>query len=231
VKQLHKQVERAVKERREITVRKTHSLGIVLDHTEPSPRATLLQTEAVRLLLSPGRVLEVPELRMAPTDRIALTGANGSGKSTLLRHLLARANVDAERLIYIPQEISAAEARDCLERARALPNAERGLLMTTVSQLGSRPSRLLESAQPSPGEARKLLLAFGILRHPQLIVMDEPTNHMDLPSIQCLEDALSECRCGLLLVSHDKPFLERLTTLSWHVEELATGGVNRLNVG
>jgi len=45
--------------------------------------------------------------------------------------------------------------------------------------------------------------------------MDEPTNHMDLPSIHCLEDALKECPCGLLLVSHDRLFLEGLTSKRW----------------
>jgi ATPase subunit of ABC transporter with duplicated ATPase domains len=47
--------------------------------------------------------------------------------------------------------------------------------------------------------------------------MDEPTNHMDLPSIQCLEDALSDCPCALLLVSHDMQFLRGLTTKRWDI--------------
>jgi ATPase subunit of ABC transporter with duplicated ATPase domains len=89
--------------------------------------------------------------------------------------------------------------------------------MTAVSRLGSRPARLLESDEPSPGEVRKLLLGFGIARRPYLIIMDEPTNHLDLPSIECLEDALDGCPCGLLLVSHDLPFLSRLTRIRWHI--------------
>jgi ATPase subunit of ABC transporter with duplicated ATPase domains len=89
--------------------------------------------------------------------------------------------------------------------------------MTIVSRLGSRPHRLLETAEPSPGEIRKLLLALGITRVPHLIIMDEPTNHLDLPSIQCLAEALQECPCGLLLVSHDHYFLNRLTTIRWHI--------------
>ena len=89
--------------------------------------------------------------------------------------------------------------------------------MTVISRLGSRPYRLLESAEPSPGETRKLLLAMGIAKEPHLIVMDEPTNHMDLPSIQCLEDALSDCPCGLLLVSHDLRFLRALTARRWDI--------------
>jgi ATPase subunit of ABC transporter with duplicated ATPase domains len=48
--------------------------------------------------------------------------------------------------------------------------------------------------------------------------MDEPTNHLDLPSIECLEEALDDCPCGLLLVSHDGHFLERLTRREWRIE-------------
>jgi ATPase subunit of ABC transporter with duplicated ATPase domains len=48
-------------------------------------------------------------------------------------------------------------------------------------------------------------------------IMDEPINHLDLPSIECLEEALSECPCGLLLVSHDRQFLERLTQIHWRI--------------
>jgi ATPase subunit of ABC transporter with duplicated ATPase domains len=54
---------------------------------------------------------------------------------------------------------------------------------------------------------------------PHIIVMDEPTNHMDLPSIMCLEEALSECPCSLLLVGHDRRFLERLTGKEWSITE------------
>ena len=104
--------------------------------------------------------------------------------------------------------------------------------MTVVSCLNSRPGRLLESELPSPGEVRKLLLAEGIVGEPHLIVMDEPTNHMDLPSIECLESALQDCPCGLLLVSHDERFLQGLATTRWDlswVEE--AGGDAQLAIG
>ena len=77
----------------------------------------------------------------------------------------------------------------------------------------------MESAAPSPDEIRKILLATGIANVPHLIIMDEPTNHLDLPSIECLEQALSECPCGLLLVSHDRRFLEILAHKQWHISE------------
>ncbi len=68
-------------------------------------------------------------------------------------------------------------------------------------------------------------------RGPHLIVMDEPTNHMDLPSIECLEDALVQCPCAMLLVSHDQRFLEKLTDYTWKLELQEDGLTVKLVIG
>ncbi|MBN1214556.1 MAG: ABC transporter ATP-binding protein, partial [Candidatus Lokiarchaeota archaeon] len=116
-----------------------------------------------------------------------------------------------------PQEIPLERSQQILNEALALPNEKLGHLMTIVSRLGSLPQRLLESTEPSPGEFRKLLLALGMTYQPHIIIMDEPTNHLDLPSIECLEQALSDCPCCLVLVSHDRYFLEKLTEQRWEI--------------
>jgi macrolide transport system ATP-binding/permease protein len=130
-------------------------------------------------------------------------------------------NVPKKHVTYIPQEIDLGRSQRILAQARALADDKLGHLMTIVSRLGSRPHRLLESAEPSPGETRKLLLAIGMTYAPHIIVMDEPTNHMDLPSIECLEQALSDCPCSLVLVSHDKYFLRNLTQKQWNIKQEA----------
>ncbi len=152
-------------------------------------------------------------------DRIALTGLNGSGKSTLIGAIMQSLNLKANHVTYVPQEIDIHASQDVMARARNLPNEKLGQMMTVVSCLGSRPHRLLESAAPSPGEIRKILLATGIANVPHLIVMDEPTKQPDLPSIECLEQALVECPCGLFLVSHDRRFLDALAHKRWHISE------------
>ncbi|MBN1509026.1 MAG: ABC-F family ATP-binding cassette domain-containing protein [Sedimentisphaerales bacterium] len=215
-RQLGGQLARARRRSETTRVKKEYELGIWLPGLA-SKRNTLLRLPAGSVALGGGRQLAYPDLAIRPTDRIALTGVNGSGKSTLVRRLVATLAVPPERLTYVPQEIDAGASQDLLDQARQLAKGRLGHLMTIVSRLGSRPERLLASAEPSPGETRKLLLALGMVRTPHIIIMDEPTNHMDLPSIEALETALGDCPCSLLLVSHDERFLERLTRIRGHI--------------
>jgi ATPase subunit of ABC transporter with duplicated ATPase domains len=199
-------------------VKKSYKMGIWMAGAK-SKRNTLFNLPAGSFPLGGDRWLYIPDLSMKPDDRIALTGLNGSGKSTLVAYIMQSLNLQENHVTYIPQEIDSHASQNVMERARDLPNEKLGQMMTIVSCLGSRPHRLLESAKPSPGEIRKILLATGIANVPHLIVMDEPTNHLDLPSIECLEQALVDCPCGLILVSHDQRFLEALAHKRWHISE------------
>ncbi|MHC4156384.1 MAG: ATP-binding cassette domain-containing protein [Planctomycetota bacterium] len=215
-------------------MKKEYRLGIWLTGSVLK-RNLLLDLRGGRLNLGGPKRLCYPELIITPTDRIAVTGPNGSGKSTLIRHMVKvtgpngsgkstlirhmvkSIDLPKEHVTYIPQEIDLCESRRILSRARALSDDKLGHLMTIVSRLGSRPHRLLESGRPSPGETRKLLLATGMTHAPHIVIMDEPTNHMDLSSVECLEEALSDCPCCLILVSHDKHFLGKLTQIEWRI--------------
>lgn len=223
VAQMNQRAGKVATKRAEIAVKKRYETGIWVDGASFMPRDFLLRLPAGALPLGEGRHLRFPELELGGTSRIALTGANGLGKSTLLRHLLEHLRLPAEKCVTVPQEISAEDSRALLDSVKRLPNDELGRVMITISRLGSRPARLLESALPSPGEVRKLLLALGIVRGPHLIVMDEPTNHMDLPGILCLEQALADCPCAMVLVSHDEAFLEKITETSWHLARDSAG--------
>ena len=216
---LAKRAGKAEASRKGLAIRKEYEMGFWLEGSTCSQRNYVLSVDAGEIPLGGGRRLVFPDLRIEPTDRIALTGPNGAGKSTLLRHLLPRVNVPTERLLSIPQEITEEEARRIHADIKALPKEALGRVMTSVSRLGSRPGRLLDSESPSPGEIRKMLLALGVDRGPHLVVMDEPTNHLDLPSIECLEEALGECPCAMLLVSHDERFLKALATTRWDLVE------------
>lgn len=68
------------------------------------------------------------------------------------------------------------------------------------------------------------------MRSAVLLIMDEPTNHLDLPSIECLESALADFPGGLLLVSHDRAFLDGLVSVRWRIGP-SDSGFSRLLVG
>ena len=198
------------------TVNKEYALGIWLTGSR-SKRNVLLELPEGVVALGNRKQMKHPLLSIKPEDRIGITGENGSGKSTLIKKIVGRLNLPQAHVTYVPQEIDTEHAENILMQVRALPPEQKGHLMTIVSRLGSRPGRLLESTTPSPGETRKLLLALGMTKEPHIIIMDEPTNHMDLPSIECLERALFNCPCCLVLISHDQRFLDKLTRGSWHI--------------
>ncbi len=220
LRQIDKRLSRAENALRGSKVKKEQKLGIWLPGSI-SQRDYLLSIPPTHLQLGQ-RNLEVPELAIGTSDRIGITGLNGAGKSTLLASLIPQLNIPEEHLTYIPQEISADESEKIMASVHKLPHGKLGHVMTIISRLGSEPDRLLESVIPSPGETRKLLLALGMTRLPHMIIMDEPTNHMDLPSIDCLEAALSECPCALLLVSHDERFLNSLTLTNWDIRRTSS---------
>ncbi|MBN1155474.1 ABC-F family ATP-binding cassette domain-containing protein [candidate division KSB1 bacterium] len=200
----------------QIKLKKDYTMGIWLPGSV-SRRDYLVQLPANRLKMGEYKILHYPDLLIKPKDHIGITGPNGSGKSTLIRHLVHHINAPDDNITYIPQEIPLERSQQILHEALTLSHDKLGHLMTIVSRLGSLPQRLLESAEPSPGEFRKLLLALGMTKEPHIIIMDEPTNHLDLPSIECLEAALGDCPCCLVLVSHDMYFLDKLTTTRWDI--------------
>lgn len=203
--------------------KKQTQLGIFFNE-ENTNRYFPLNINSEYLNLGKKKTLYVPDLSVSKGEKIGIVGENGSGKSTLIKRIIEEIRIPEEHLIYIPQEVSAKDSKDIIARVHELNGKDKGLMMNILSRLGSEPARVLETEFPSPGETRKLLLAMGVMRSPALIILDEPTNHMDLPSIECLENALKEFSCPLLLVSHDLVFLKKIAGIFWSFEN--TGGAN-----
>ncbi len=180
-----------------------------------APNPFLLSLE--QQTLSPGGQPLLGPLTVAVKrgSRIWLCGPNGAGKTTLIEALLDHAHIPKTRLLYLPQELSDAERRQTLDDVRALPAEVRGQVLACVAALGVDPGQLLASAQPSPGEARKLRLALGLGQLAWALVLDEPTNHLDLPSIERLEVALAAYPGALLIATHDNAFAQSCTNERW----------------
>jgi len=229
---LQKQMDGRLRKAREevgaTPVKKEHPTGItVLGGV--CPRVSVLNLPAGYLPLGEQVRLKFPDLNMGPRDRVALTGPNGCGKTTLITAMFSSLSLPDDRVTYLPQEIRIEDSMRLLEELRSMSGEKLGWVMNIVSRLGSRPEPLLESRLPSPGEARKIMLALGLLKEPWLVMMDEPTNHLDLMSIECLGSALADCRCALLLISHDRRFLGALTQTRWEISKMAND-VYALNI-
>jgi ATP-binding cassette subfamily F protein uup len=180
--------------------------------------------------------LDGAELSVAPRDRICLIGRNGSGKSTLLR--IAAGLIDPERgqrfvhpgvtMRYLPQEPDFAGFATTRAYAEAglAPGDDAYRVSYLLEQLGLTGDE--NPAQLSGGEARRAALARTLAPEPDLLLLDEPTNHLDLPVIAWLEQELAQSRSALVLISHDRRFLESLSRATiW----LDRGKARRLDQG
>jgi ATP-binding cassette subfamily F protein uup len=196
----------------------------------------LLTLKDIHLTFGGTPLLEGAELTVAPGDRICLVGRNGSGKSTLLKIAAGLVEPDGgERFAhpgasvrYLPQEADF----DGFETVRAYVEAGLGptddpyaaeYLITELGLSGDA-----APGQLSGGEARRAALARTLVAKPDVLLLDEPTNHLDLTAIEWLESTLQATRSALLLISHDRRFLE---TLSRATVWLDRGRTRRLEQG
>ncbi|WP_314010179.1 ATP-binding cassette domain-containing protein [Cryptobacterium curtum] len=204
-------------------VEKRYDAHVWLD-VEPSKRKVLFRVEPGHISVGES-LLSLPALFIGNTDHIGLVGDNGSGKTTLVKKIIASITTDCVsssrvKVLYIPQEPSELQAQETLKKIRELSNAQRGEVLSIVAQLNSDPDRIVEGDTVSPGEMRKLMLALGILDSPELVVMDEPTNYLDLGSTEALERLLSVYPGALLLVSHDASLVSSATCITWRIQRL-----------
>ena len=179
----------------------------------------LLQLQDIRLTFGGTPLLTSAALAVEAGDRLALVGRNGSGKSTLLK--IAAGLIEADggtrfaqpsaTIRYLPQE------PDLSGAATTLAYVEAGLgpgddpyraryLLNELGLTGEEATTAL-----SGGEAKRAALARALAPSPDILILDEPTNHLDLPAIEWLERAIASTSSAVVMISHDRRFLENLS--------------------
>jgi ATP-binding cassette subfamily F protein uup len=158
------------------------------------------------------------DIGVARGERACLVGRNGTGKSTLLKAMAGLVDLDAgERFVqpgirvsYLAQETPASGDTTVAQHVEAgAPDAPTHEVEEILSRLQLDGTRLLASL--SGGEARRASLARALAGAPDALLLDEPTNHLDLPTIEWLERYLATFTGAVLLISHDRAFLTRVT--------------------
>jgi len=202
--------------------------------------AELLQLRGVGFNAGPRTLFSDVDLTLGKGDRLGLIGPNGSGKSTLLRILAGherpgegeRSSARRLRAGLVNQE----PALDCgstvlqsvlarLDREPGPPPGVSGEVAArrTLGQAGFRnPEAMVGSL--SGGWRRRLALASEMATAPDLLLLDEPTNHLDLEGIEWLEKLLCSLRSAMVLVSHDRRFLEAVCTRMAEIDRRHPGG-------
>ncbi len=179
----------------------------------------LLILRDIHLTFGATPLLTGAELSVSEGDRLCLVGRNGSGKSTLLK--IAAGMIEADNgeifvqpgrtIRYLPQEpdLSAYETVLDYVTAGLAPGDDpyrAPYLLEVLGLTGREDPKSL-----SGGEARRAALARTLAPEPDILLLDEPTNHLDLPAIEWLETELKSLRSAIVLISHDRRFLENLS--------------------
>lgn len=196
----------------------------------------LLHLQDIHLSLGTLSLLRGADLSVHEGDRLALVGRNGSGKSTLLKIAAGMIVPDSGTRVlkpgatirYLPQEPDLSAYNTTLDYAcHGLgPGDDIWRAQRLLADLGLRGDE--NPAHLSGGEARRCALAAVLAPEPDILLLDEPTNHMDLPAIEWLEQELSRMRTALVLISHDRRFLESLSrAMVW----LDRGTARRIDQG
>ncbi len=200
----------------------------------PEPILTL---EAIGLKNGAGWLFERLSLTIDARDRLALIGRNGAGKSTLLKIIDGTIEADAGRratasglrIGRLEQDPPMGDFATLADYAAAGGAADHDIA-ALADQLGIDLAR--PAATASGGERRRAALVRVLAEAPDLLLLDEPTNHLDIAAIEWLENWLDRSRCALVVISHDRAFLTRLTRNCLWLDNKGSGGaLRRAEVG
>lgn len=227
-KSMQKRVERLKEE--QTTVSQGSDLELVLQ--TDSLRAKSLLTIDNLLIVTPDgehKLLEIDFQHIRPGDRIALLGRNGVGKSTTINRLVNAIGNDDDQVRFNPnvnlgyydQELnqfhSTRGRMDWLsDRSEMTDERIRQVLLQNGIQF---PDFNRTVDRLSGGECARLMFMLFQLNKPNFLVLDEPTNHIDIQGREQLEQQLIESEATLLITSHDRRFIERVANRWWWIND------------
>ncbi|MGL6555607.1 ATP-binding cassette domain-containing protein [Aeromonas dhakensis] len=184
---------------------------------------TLMSTHSLQMSAGHLPLFDHLELGIRAGDRLGLIGANGCGKSTLLALLASERTSQAGRVVQaaacrcefvaqqLPTRLSTLSTRAVLLDALGNDPSAEWQMDKLLTELQLEAQATLPVSAQSGGQHSRLQIGRALLRQPNLLLLDEPSNHLDLPALLWLEQFLLGWRGAFVLVSHDARLLDRVT--------------------
>jgi ATP-binding cassette subfamily F protein uup len=191
---------------------------------------TVYELHGVSLAFAKKVLLDNVDWNLGPGDRVGIVGVNGAGKSTLLKLLVGQQQPDSGRVVvgqtvkpaYLSQEVAELDPElrvlEAVEQVAKVVDLGGGKTIgasTLADRFGfTGTAQWTRVGDLSGGERRRLQILRLLMGEPNVILLDEPTNDLDIDTLRALEDLLDGWPGTLVVVSHDRYFLERVTTVT-----------------
>jgi macrolide transport system ATP-binding/permease protein len=188
-------------------------------HRAETQGKRVLEASNIRKSFDSFKLFDKSSFYIQRGERVGIFGPNGCGKTTLIKAVLGQETVEGSLFIspslnigYISQDVLDLERDEkALDLLPLVDRKEQGRIRTVLANLGLNEMLLNKPMKNlSAGERTKLKLANLLIREFDMLVLDEPTNHMDLYTREQLEDALEEYEGTILLITHDRYMLEKI---------------------
>ena len=190
--------------------------------------APIYTLKNIHLAFGDNQLFENVELYINKGDKICLVGRNGSGKSTLLKVIAGVIEADGgeifiqpgTKIAYMPQEPDLSEYSSLKQAVLSgLPKEEKD--NGYLADIWLDRLKINGNANPkesSGGECRKAALAKALISEPDILLLDEPTNHLDIATIETLEEIINEFRGAVVVISHDRMFLNHVSKATFWLD-------------
>ncbi|MCR8849419.1 ABC-F type ribosomal protection protein [Rossellomorea sp. SC111] len=226
VKSKQKRLEKELERTKVTEVEEEHNVRFSIQTTHKTGKR-FLEMKNLKKSFEGRTLFENANFTIQHGEKISILGPNGSGKTTLLKIFMGMEPSDGEvwmspsaNIGYLTQEVFDLPFDQTPgELFHKETFAERGKVQTLMKHLGFQTSHWQEPIRNmSMGERVKIKLMKYILEERDVLILDEPTNHLDLASREQLEDTLSQYNGTLIIVSHDRYFLEKTTDIKLVIE-------------
>lgn len=186
---------------------------------------SLFRLQAGQLWIEETYLFDFPQLGMTFGDKLALVGSNGTGKTSFVRKLISKElggyYNPKLKIAYFAQDLTSLnEEETAFVNASSTSLQDRVTVLNLLGMLGLSYDKAQQKvANLSGGECVRLSLAKVLLTDANLLILDEPTNFLDLTAIEALERFLEGYQGSVLVISHDQEFVDKVTTGQWWIRD------------